>query len=42
MVFSLPEDRAVFRALAYRFVAENAWAKDKYGLGLAYMTEVRA
>lgn len=33
--------RTMFRALAYRFVAEKAWAKDEYGMGVAYMTQAR-
>ncbi|CAM9863696.1 unnamed protein product [Ectocarpus sp. 6 AP-2014] len=31
--------QCMFRGLAYRFLAENAWAKDEYGVGLAYMTQ---
>lgn len=31
----------MFRGLAYRFLAENAWAKDEYGVGLAYMMQAR-
>lgn len=31
----------MFRGLAYRFVAENAWAKEEYGVGLAYMMQAR-
>eukprot|EP00903_Cladosiphon_okamuranus_P015926 g14711.t1 len=31
--------QCMFRGLAYRFLAENAWAKDEYGVGLAYMIQ---
>lgn len=33
-------NRCMFRGLAYRFLAENAWTKDEYGVGLAYMMQV--
>lgn len=29
----------MFKALAYRFVAETAWAKDEHGIGVAYMAQ---
>lgn len=29
----------LFKALAYRFLAEAAWAKDQYGVGLALMIQ---
>ncbi|CAM9378240.1 unnamed protein product [Pylaiella littoralis] len=31
--------QCIFRGMAYRFLAENAWAKDQYGVGLAYMVQ---
>eukprot|EP00904_Undaria_pinnatifida_P007827 jgi/Undpi1/4174/HiC_scaffold_16.g07541.m1 len=31
--------QSMFKALAYRFVAETAWAKDEHGIGVAYMAQ---
>lgn len=40
-LFVALDNRCLFRGLAYRFLAENAWAKDEYGVGLAYMMQVK-